>query len=119
VDERNDKALLRLRVAQLGEKFLQRTRDETVILRGLIERVSQGDPIVIAQLEQLAHKIHGTGATFGFAAVSERAREIEHLMEGLKVRDPSGGAAIAPQVLQHLIEYTEQLAQEVEAAAAR
>jgi HPt (histidine-containing phosphotransfer) domain-containing protein len=119
VDEHNDKARLRLRVMQLGDKFLQRTRDETVMLRGLIENASHGDPTVIAQLEHLAHKIHGTGATFGFAAVSERAREIEHLVESLKERDPSGGAAIAPQLLQRLIECTERLAQEVEAAATR
>jgi HPt (histidine-containing phosphotransfer) domain-containing protein len=114
-----DKDSLRPLVAELGAKFLERTRGEAVVLRELLERAHLGGPTVMDQLEHLAHRIHGTGATFGFAAVSECGAEIERLVEGLKARDVSADAAIEPQCLQRLMQCTQRLAQEVEAAAAR
>jgi HPt (histidine-containing phosphotransfer) domain-containing protein len=105
-------------IKDLGAKFLHRTRAEASVLHELIERVHRGDAGVIPELEHLAHKIHGTGATFGFAAVSNCAREIEHLVEGLKTCDPSANALLRTQRLQRMTECTQQLAREVEAAAA-
>jgi|HubBroStandDraft_4_1064222.scaffolds.fasta_scaffold125205_2 HPt (histidine-containing phosphotransfer) domain-containing protein len=116
--EQCEKDPLRSLIAELGAKFLHRTRGEAVVLRELIECALLGDATVIDQLEQLAHRIHGTGATFGFAAVSACAAEIEHLVEGLKGGDNSIDAAIQPQRLQHLLQCTRRLAEEVEAAAA-
>jgi chemotaxis protein histidine kinase CheA len=118
MDERRDKDPLRPLIAELGAKFLERTRGEALVLRELLERAHLGDSTVIDQLEHLAHRINGTGATFGFAAVSECAAEIEHLVEGLKARDVSADATIEPQCLQNLMQCTRRLAQEVEAAAA-
>src|ERR1700685_4462536 len=116
--EHRDKDALRPLIAELAAKFLVRTRAEAIVLRELLERARQGDStVVMSQLEHLAHRIHGTGATFGFDAVSECAAEIEHLAEGLEARD-STDAAIEPQRLQHLLQYVERLAQEVEVAAA-
>jgi HPt (histidine-containing phosphotransfer) domain-containing protein len=106
-------------ITQLGEQFLLRTRAEILVLRDLIERVHRGDSTVVDQLEHLAHKIHGTGATFGFEAVSECAREIEHLTEELKTSEASADAVTQNQRLQRLTECTQKLAHEVEAAAAR
>jgi chemotaxis protein histidine kinase CheA len=97
---------------------LARTRGEVVVLRELLERAKLGDSTVMEQLEHLAHRIHGTGATFGFAAVSECGAEIEHLAEGHRARDVSVDAAVEPQRLQHLMQCAQRLAQEVEIAAA-
>jgi HPt (histidine-containing phosphotransfer) domain-containing protein len=71
----------------------------------------------MAELEQLAHRIHGSGSTFGFAAVSECAAEIEQLIGGLKQRDTWAGTAIDAQTRLRLSECTHRLAREVEAAA--
>lgn len=115
--EYDDKANLQRHVTQLGDKFLRRTRDETVILHTLAEHANDGDPIVIDQIERLAHKIHGSGSMFGYAAVSVCARNLENLVEGVKLRDSVIGIGIEPDVVQSLIECTQRLAQAVEAAA--
>jgi HPt (histidine-containing phosphotransfer) domain-containing protein len=116
--EHREENPLRPLIAELGAKFLQRTKGEAVVLRELIERAHLGDSTVLDQMEHLAHRIHGTGATFGFAAVSACAAEIEHVVERLKARDVSLDAGIEPHRLQHLLQCTQRLAQEVEAAAA-
>jgi two-component system OmpR family response regulator len=110
---------LRLRALQLGEIFLQRTQAETVVLRELIEDARRGNTAVVDQLVRMVHKIRGTGATFGFAAVSECAGKIEHLLEGLKGFASSAEAVAKPQLLQQLIECIQGLMREVEAAAVR
>jgi CheY-like chemotaxis protein len=118
VDGYADKARVQQHVVQLGDRFLQRTRDETVILHTLAEHAHNGDPVVIEQMERMAHKIHGTGSMFGYAAVSVCAAALESLVEEVRLREPERGAAIEPQVLQNLIACTDRLAQAVEVAAA-
>jgi HPt (histidine-containing phosphotransfer) domain-containing protein len=82
--DRNDgTARVRQQVSELGEKFLRRTQAEATVLRDLVERIQAGDITVVPELEAMAHKIHGSGAMFGFPAVSECAAEIEHLAEHL------------------------------------
>jgi two-component system OmpR family response regulator len=113
----DDSAGLRRQVTQFAAKFLRRTRDEAERLHGLIDRIEPGDATAMAELEQLAHRIHGSGSTFGFAAVSECAAEIEQLIGGLKQRDTWAGTAIDAQTRLRLSECTHRLAREVEAAA--
>lgn len=119
MDELEGRDQLALAMAQLAVHFLQRTRLEAAVLIELIECEHVGDPIVIDKLEHIAHKIHGSGATFGFSAVSESAGEIEHLVACLKVRDVSQETTIGPQMLQRLRKCVRRLTQELEAAAAR
>jgi HPt (histidine-containing phosphotransfer) domain-containing protein len=119
MDELEGKDQFALAVAQLAVHFLQRTRLEAAVLSELIECEQVGDPIVIDKLEHMAHKIHGSGATFGFSALSKSAGEIERLVACLKARDASQETTIGPQVLQRLRECAQRLTQEVEAAAAR
>ena len=113
-----DQSGLRRRVTQFGERFLQRTRAETVRLSNLIECIQPGDANVIAELKHLAHRIHGSGSTFGFPAVSACAGEIEHIVGGLKARGTSAGTVIDCDTRRRLTECTQRLAHEVEAAAA-
>lgn len=65
------------RMRQLGIKFAKRTQGELVVMRELVEQARQGDAQAVRTLELLAHKIHGTGATFGLTGISDAAGEIE------------------------------------------
>jgi CheY-like chemotaxis protein len=113
-----DNSALRRQVMTFGEQFLQRTREEAVRLRDLIEVVPLANMGEIAKLKNLAHRIRGSGATFGFPAVSECAAEIERLVDTLKERQVSFGTAMESDIRRRLTECTQRLSLEVEAAAA-
>jgi HPt (histidine-containing phosphotransfer) domain-containing protein len=110
---------LRAEVSVLGGKFLQRTRGEVAILRELVEGSSRGDSSALARLQELAHKIHGSGAMFGFEAISKYGEEIEHLGEQIAATGISPAAPADPVVLQQLRRRIEQLSQAVETACLR
>jgi CheY-like chemotaxis protein len=110
---------LRQQVMQFGDKFLRRTRDEAEHLQRLIEQIKPGDASVIDELEKLAHRIRGSGSTFGFAALSDCAEEMERLIAALKLRDSWAGTALDSHTRRQLNECRQRLAQEVEAAATR
>ena len=113
-----NKATVQRHVMQLGDRFLQRTRDEAVLLHTLAEHAYDGDPIVFEQIERLAHKIHGSGSMFGYGLVSACASDLENLVEGIKLRAAPVGAAMGQEELLNLLQCTQRLAQAVEAAAA-
>jgi len=71
---------LREQVKALGERFLLRTADQIAILRAYVASLRGGDRDVLVGMQELAHKIHGSGAMFGFAALSDWAGEIERLI---------------------------------------
>jgi chemotaxis protein histidine kinase CheA len=72
-------AQLRHQVKLLGEKFLLRTAGQIVTLREHLARLAEGDRNALTDMQELTHKIHGSGAMFGFATLSETAGEIERL----------------------------------------
>jgi CheY-like chemotaxis protein len=113
----SEEARLREQFTQLREKFLQRTSGELPLLQALLERLHHGDSTVLEQLEKSVHKIHGGGATFGFAAVSESARAFEHLVEELMEGGTSVATALGPLALGRLTQCSQRLAHEIEAAA--
>jgi HPt (histidine-containing phosphotransfer) domain-containing protein len=116
MDEGNGAARVRQQVTELGEKFLRRTQAEAVVLRELTDRTQEGDSSGLPELARMAHKIHGSGAMFGFPTVSEYGSEIEHLAEHLMT--PEGRADIpGGHTLRRLIECVEQLARTTEALA--
>jgi chemotaxis protein histidine kinase CheA len=92
MDRDDGTACVRQQVSELGGKFLRRTQAEATVLSDLVERIRSGDLTVLAEMERMAHKIHGSGAMFGFPAVSECAAEIEHLAEHLM--SAQGGADV-------------------------
>jgi CheY-like chemotaxis protein len=106
-------------VRTLGERFLQRTRDEAVRVRGLIDVIQPGDKAEIEKLKNLAHRIRGSGATFGFVAVSECAAEIEHLTDALIERGTTSSRTLESKLRSRLTECAQRLSREVEAAATR
>lgn len=94
----------------LGGKFLSRTRDQTAQLRQWLRDLPHGaEPL--APLEEIAHKIHGSGAMFGFAAISTCAGEMESLVEGLIAAKASLDASTI-QRLNGLVDQLERCVQE-------
>ena len=108
---------LREQVAALGVKFLQRTQDQVTSLRELLACLSKGDESVLARMQELSHKIHGSGAMFGFEEVSRVAGEIEQLCYD---RRQAGEAAAAAQgtadLVQRLHHGIEELARATQSA---
>lgn len=76
----DDQAQIQERMQQLGVKFARRTQGELASMRELVEQARHGDAEAVRNLELLAHKIHGTGATFGLTGISNTAGEIERLV---------------------------------------
>lgn len=108
MDERDK---LQRQMAEIGNRYLLRTLGELPRLRELVAQLRSappGDLSGIEELEQMSHKIHGSGAMFGFDAVSESARKVE-----LLVSSRAGDA----QSLQQLEIFVTSLDQEVRAAA--
>jgi HPt (histidine-containing phosphotransfer) domain-containing protein len=76
----DDRTPLQKKIADLGDRFLLRTLEDLVQMRVLAGQLADGDAAGSrAQMEKLAHRIHGSGATFGFDAISDVAGEIERL----------------------------------------
>jgi chemotaxis protein histidine kinase CheA len=101
---------LREQVAALGVKFLQRTRDQATALRELLVGLSNGDESVLAQMQELSHKIHGSGAMFGFEEVSRVAGEIEQLCYDRRQAGEAAAAQGIADLVQRLGHCIEELA---------
>jgi HPt (histidine-containing phosphotransfer) domain-containing protein len=105
MDDRNK---LNQSLAEIGGRFIMRTLGELDQLKALLEQARAGTPGSVKEIERVSHKIAGSGAMFGFDAVSERAQELEILAEA--------GAADS-ESLQRLAERVAALDQEVRSAA--
>jgi HPt (histidine-containing phosphotransfer) domain-containing protein len=83
----SDEDKLRQQMAQIGTRYLTRTLGELHRIRELAAQVQSGSAAELKDLEHAAHKIHGSGAMFGFEQVSDRAGEIEHIAGFLARRE--------------------------------
>jgi HPt (histidine-containing phosphotransfer) domain-containing protein len=105
---------MRERIKQLAGEFLQRCSRDVVSLRALLARLRSGestvfDAAVFKELEHVAHRICGTGASLGFESLSTRAAAIERLAEG-----QAGGVTADQNVVERLVEYIAGLEIEVD-----
>jgi HPt (histidine-containing phosphotransfer) domain-containing protein len=108
MDERDK---LQQQMAEIGNRYLRRTLSEMPRLQELaaqLRNAPAGDLTSIEELEQMAHKIHGSGAMFGFDAVSESAGKVELL---------AASRVVDAQSLQQLATLVNALEQDVRAAA--
>jgi HPt (histidine-containing phosphotransfer) domain-containing protein len=64
-------------LGEIGLRYLKRTLGEIATLRGLLVQLQAGEKERLKEIEHLSHKIHGSGAMFGFDHLSSQAREIE------------------------------------------
>jgi HPt (histidine-containing phosphotransfer) domain-containing protein len=103
MDERDE---LQRKISDIGARYIQRTAGELAGLRELIAKVRTGNATAVKDIEQLAHKIYGSGSMFGFEAVSEHARELE-----LATREP-----VDVQMIEKLQRHADALAAQVQAA---
>lgn len=67
-------------LSDIADRYLVRTLREADELQQFVANSLRGEAPAIKQTEQLAHKIHGSGAMFGFHDVSEFAGRIERLV---------------------------------------
>lgn len=72
-------AELKVRMGDLSVRFLQRTASETPLLREWLAKVTADPQTALKELEVIAHRIHGSGAMFGFGAISDAAGAVEKL----------------------------------------
>jgi HPt (histidine-containing phosphotransfer) domain-containing protein len=103
MDERDE---LQQKISDIGGRYIQRTAGEIAGLRELIAKVRTGNTAAVKDIEQLAHKIYGSGSMFGFEAVSEQARELE-----LATREP-----VDVQMIEKLQRHADALEAQVQAA---
>jgi len=103
MDERDE---LQQKIADIAGRYIQRTAGELGGLRELIAKVRAGNAGAAKEVEQLAHKIYGSGSMFGFEAVSEQARELE-----LVAKDTAD-----PQMVERLQVRADALEEQVQAA---
>jgi two-component system OmpR family response regulator len=105
---------VRGQVGSLTDSFLQRTRNDVVRLRTIIERARHEDRSVLGEAERIAHSIHGAGAMFGFPEVSTAGGAIERLVEGIMSCTAAPSSTHEPLLLQQLLDFTNRLAQDVD-----
>ena len=74
-----DREQLQQQMAEIGNRYLKRTLGELPRMRELIAALHPGATDAIVELEHIAHRMHGSGAMFGFDAVSEQAHVIESI----------------------------------------
>jgi two-component system, OmpR family, response regulator len=104
-------------VDSLTFDFLERARADAVRLTYLIEMAKAGDRTVLKEVERIAHSIHGAGAMFGFPKLSEVGAAIAQMASGLGSRTGHAFVTNDSGTLQRLIEYSDQLASEVNTAS--
>ncbi len=104
-------AAARARLAELREKFIERTRGDLAAMRQSLAQVQAGEAAALGEIARLAHRMSGTGATLGLDALGEQAQRLEKLAES------SPGAATDAGALRTLAAAIESLAAELALAS--
>lgn len=70
------------RMSNLRRAYLDVLRERAVLIERALRQYENGDRSKVAhdELRAIVHKLAGTGATYGFPALSTRAREVETLL---------------------------------------
>ena len=118
MSEQNARDTLQAQLSALSVQFLDRTCGQVGQLELLVERIGRGELPALLELRAVSHKIHGSGAMFGFPDISEPAGEIERASDQLLARDaklehPAGAGT---EFLQLVTSAIRRLAREVETA---
>jgi len=102
-------AALRDKIAVLAERFLQRCAADMATGRELLDKLKGGSAAAFKEMEQLAHRIVGTGSSLGFHSLSTHAVSIERFAEA-----QSPDAPPDPEAIARLGEYLAQLESEID-----
>jgi HPt (histidine-containing phosphotransfer) domain-containing protein len=76
----SEKSSMLSQLKDIADRYLQRTLGDAAQLETLVHASVEGSDESVKLTEQLAHKIHGSGAMFGFTELSEIAGRIERTM---------------------------------------
>lgn len=93
----NSEEEMRVKFAAIGARYLARTANELGQLEKLVGQLSAGGQATIKEIEILSHRIRGSGAVFGFAALSEVAGVIEMLAVDSALADHCDAAQLTAQ----------------------
>lgn len=100
-DPSDDQNKLRQQLDSIGVRYITRTLGEMSRLKELSQQALNGSPAAFKDVEHLAHKIHGSGAMFGFDRLSECAGEVEHIAGFLaKGEGPDEYKSLSPEALR-------------------
>jgi len=98
-------AELREQVKVLAAKFLQRTASQIPQLQNELERLAAtGDRNALRIIQDIVHKIHGSGAMFGFDLISERAGDLEKFTTRVPADAESTALAAVAAPMRPLLE---------------
>jgi chemotaxis protein histidine kinase CheA len=106
--------MLREQITTLAGKFVKRTLNELHTFQEQLRAFAQGDCSVLPSIAAVAHKIHGSGAVFGFNRISEAAGALERLSVELDREMTAPGVAPTAQQLTRLSEAIERFARIVD-----
>jgi HPt (histidine-containing phosphotransfer) domain-containing protein len=73
----SDQDKLHQQLGDIGLRYLKRTLGEITVLSEKLQSLRGGEVTALKEIEHLSHKIHGSGAMFGFDELSRHARDIE------------------------------------------
>ncbi len=74
------------RMAVLRRRFVERTRQDGAIVRGLRDRMAAGETLVgdrLKEMQRTVHGLSGAAGVFGFDSISEAAHRVEWRLRGL------------------------------------
>jgi len=103
------RAAMRKRIDQLAGQFLQRCSQDMVSAREAVARLRGGNANALQELEHLAHRICGTGASLGFESLSACASATERFVEA-----QASSTLPDPQATERLVEHIERLEKEID-----
>ena len=110
MSELGDKqAVMRDKIAVLAERFLQRCAADMATGRELLDKLNSGNAGAFKDMEQLAHRIVGTGSSLGFHSLSTHAVSVERFAEAQPPDAPPD-----PEAIARLREYLAQLESEID-----
>lgn len=112
----HDEEQVKQQLAQLGARYMKRTLADLQRIDELLAQLP-GSSAALKELERVAHKIHGSGAMFGFNDVSVQAGELEHFAARLAAADERRGTVSQDSLRQQLIGSAMKLREVVNATA--
>jgi HPt (histidine-containing phosphotransfer) domain-containing protein len=104
----SDQEQLRSKLSEIGLRYISRTLGEIDQLRAFSEAAAKGSTESLRDLGTLAHRIRGSGAMFGYHAISKCAEAIELL---------ANRESLAASEVPTLRALVEELADQVKQAA--
>ena len=119
-DPVNDRDKLKQQLDSIGTRYITRTLGEMDRLKEISQQaLNGGAAAAFKDVEHLAHKIHGSGAMFGFDRLSQCAGEVEHIAGFLaKGEGPDEYKTLSPETLcEKLREGVARLDESARAAA--